>query len=98
MKELNTQSTSIIIKMARCGIRNEIADQNRAEKAIVDQMMHVKAPLAQASVAEVAQLAVEMIREVMKDEFQMNTTDCELGMSKRLRQLRQASMSSTRTI
>ena len=29
---------------------------------------------------------------------QMNTTDCELGMSKRLRQLRQASMSSMRTI
>ena len=29
---------------------------------------------------------------------QMNTTDCELGMSKRLRQLRQASMSSMRTM
>ncbi len=29
---------------------------------------------------------------------QINTTDCELGMSKRFRQLRQASMSSTRTI
>ncbi len=29
---------------------------------------------------------------------QMNTTDCEDGMSKRFRQLRQASMSSMRTI
>src|SRR5690349_3907618 len=43
-----------------------VTEQNRTEKSIVEQVVHVKAPLAQTRVAILAELPIKVIGEVMQ--------------------------------
>ena len=54
-------------------MRNEerVADHDRAKEDVIEKMIHVEAPLAQAGVAILADFAVEVIGKVVKYDHQI---------------------------